>query len=57
MKTRKIIYADEGKMLTNGEIYGKQIYLAEGVNESDFYEIAEEEYNERMAEQNEVDVT
>ena len=44
MKTRKIIYADNGKLLTNGEIYGKVIYLAEGVNEADFYEITEEEY-------------
>lgn len=50
MKTRKIIYADEGKMLTNGEIYGKQIYLAEGVSETDFYEITEEEYQAKMAE-------
>ena len=44
MKTRKIIYADEGKILTNGEIYGKQIFLAEGVSEADFYEITEAEY-------------
>ena len=29
MKTRTIIYADEGKILTDGEIYGKQIFLAE----------------------------
>ena len=44
MKTRKIIYADDGKILTNGEIYGKQIFLADGVSEDDFYEISEEEY-------------
>lgn len=44
MKTRKILYADEGKMLTNGEIYGKQIFLGEGVSEAAFYEITEEEY-------------
>ena len=46
MKTRKIIYADEGKILTNGEIYGKQIFLADGVSETEFYEITEEEYEE-----------
>ena len=50
MKTRKIIYADEGKVLTNGEIYGKQIFLAEGVNEAYFYEITEAEYQAKMAE-------
>lgn len=46
MKTRVIIYAEEGKILTNGEIYGRQIFLAEGTSEKDFYEISEEEYNE-----------
>ena len=45
MKTRMILYADEGKVLTNGEIYGKQIYLAEGISVDDFYEISLEEYN------------
>ncbi len=46
MTIRKVIYAEEGKILTNGEIYGKQIFLAEGVSETDFHEITEEEYNE-----------
>ena len=54
MKTRKIIYADEGKVLTNGEIYGKQIFLAEGVNEADFHEISEAEYEEIIRKQEEV---
>lgn len=44
MKTRIIIYADEGKVLTNGETHGKQIYLADGVDPSTFYEITDEEY-------------
>ena len=48
MKTKKIIYADEGKILTNGEIYGKQIFLGEGVSEDSFYEISEAEYNALM---------
>ena len=45
---RKVIYASEGTILTNGEIYGKQIHLAEGVSEDSFYEITEEEYNALM---------
>ena len=48
MTTRKILYADEGKVLTNGEIYGRQIFLAEGLSEENFHEIAEAEYDEMM---------
>ena len=48
MRMRKTIYADEGKILTNGEIYGKQIHLAEGVSETDFHEITEAEYEDIM---------
>lgn len=44
MKTRKVIYADDGYVLTDGEIYGKQIFLADNVSERYFYEITEEEY-------------
>ena len=49
MKTRKVIYADEGKILTNGKDYGRQIFLAEGVDETGFYEITEEEYDNILA--------
>ena len=52
MKTRIVITADEGMVLTNGEIYGKTIYLAEGTNPDDFYEISEEEYKAMFSEQN-----
>ena len=45
MKTRMILYADEGKVLTDGEVYGKTVYLAEGRELSEFHEITEEEYN------------
>ena len=46
MKTRMILYADEGKVLTDGEVYGKTVYLAEGRELSEFHEITEAEYNE-----------
>lgn len=55
MKTRKVIYADEGKVLTNGQIYGTRIYLAEGVSEADFHEISVEEYSEIMKAREESD--
>ena len=55
MKTRLIIYADAGMVLTNGEIYGTEIYLAEGVDQSGFYEITESEYKQILAEEGELD--
>ena len=51
MKTRIILYADEGKVLTDGEVYGKTIYLADGVDSNSFREITEAEYNEIMQKQ------
>ena len=51
MKTRTIIYADDGMVLTDGKIYGKQIYLAEGIDADSFYEITDGEYSRVMAEQ------
>lgn len=48
MELNKII-AKEGMILTNGEAYGKSISL--GVNDSidNWWEITEEEYNEKVA--------
>ena len=45
---RDYIEAREGYVLTDGEIYGKRIYLAEGVDNTAFKEITEEEYGALM---------
>lgn len=41
---RKVIEATEGHILTNGEVYGRTIYLAEGETGENFYEITDAEY-------------
>lgn len=45
-----IIRADEGKWLTDGENYGKTISLAEDATIDNYYEITDEEYEEKMKE-------
>ena len=45
---RTSIKAKEGYILTNGEIYGSEIFLAEGIRAEDFYEIPWEEYEKIM---------
>ena len=51
MKTRQILYAEEGMVLTNGETYGTVIYLAEDADASSFREITKEEYESILKEQ------
>lgn len=49
--TQRILTADEGMYLTNGDTFGKTIILpfAEGIES--WYEITEAEYNTIIAEQ------
>lgn len=52
---RTSIKAKEGYILTNGEIYGTEIFLAEGMSAEDFHEIPKEEYEKMMEEEAEND--
>lgn len=49
MKIRELLYADDGKILTDGKVYGEVIYL--GVNDSpdNWHEITQEEYEKILA--------
>ena len=40
-----VLIADEGKVLTDGVSFGSIVRLGKEVDESAWYEIAEEEYN------------
>lgn len=42
--------ASEGHVLTNGESFGKIVYLASGDEGEKWYEITEREYEAKMAE-------
>lgn len=48
MERVKLI-ASDGMILTDGEAYGKIVYLGVNDKPENWYEITEEEYNERVA--------
>lgn len=45
--------ASDGMVLTNGEAYGKEIYLGKNDSPDNWYEITEEEYNQILKEEEE----
>lgn len=45
---RTVLTASEGMFLTDGEIYGTKIFLAEGRSAAEFHEITVEEYEKLM---------
>lgn len=47
----KTITASKGKVLTNGETYGKSITLGKNDSRENWYEITEEEYRKIVEEQ------
>lgn len=52
---RVVLIANKGMILTDGEIYGTKIYLAEGRKEEEFHEITTEEYAEILKEEEEAE--
>ena len=46
MEKRTVLYAEDGKVLTDGEVYGKVIFLSESDDISNYREITDEEYAE-----------
>ena len=50
MKERKTLNASEGHIFTDGENYGRVVYLAQGDDGSKWYEITDEEYQRILEE-------
>lgn len=48
--TRIKLTASEGMVLTDGESFGKEVFLAENADASKWYEITEAEYEKVMQE-------
>lgn len=54
--TRIKLTASEGHILTDGENYGRIVYLAQGDEGEKWYEITDAEYEAKMAELEETEV-
>ena len=54
MEDKRTLYANDGMVLTNGEVYGTTIYLAKGTDETSFYEITKDEYKTILEKEEEV---
>ena len=50
MRTRIVLYADEGTVLTNGKDYGTVVWLAEGESPDSYHPIPQAEFDAMMAE-------
>ena len=48
--TRIKLIASDGMVLSNGETYGKEVYLGTGDKAENWHEITEEEYEKSQAE-------
>lgn len=46
---RQHLIANDGMVLTDGNIYGKEIYLADGMSADAFHEITQAEYEQMLA--------
>lgn len=56
MKIRTVLYADDGMILTNGTDYGVIIWLATGIDASEYYQITKDEYEAILAREGEMNV-
>ena len=56
MRERIMLFADEGKVITDGTNFGKTVILAEGMSADKYTEITDEEYKAEMAKRDEVNM-
>lgn len=54
MTNERVITASEGHMLTNGEIYASSVRLGDWDSPDNWHEVTKEEYEKKMAEQEEM---